>query len=102
MINLLKQYANKRFDLFKMIAIEKVSISAGNITFAVLAFFAVIFFIIMLNIGLGLLIGHFLGNYGYGMLIMAGFYLLILIILFLARKAIGMMVANKIIKAINK
>lgn len=101
MIHLLKQYANKRFDLVKMIAIEKTSISAGFITFGILAFFAALFFIILLNIGLGLLIGYYLGNYGYGVLIIAGFYLLILIILFLARKAIGAMVANKVIRAIN-
>lgn len=101
MVDILKQYVAKRLDLAKMVATEKTSVTVGSITFGILAFFVILFFIILLNIGLGLLIGHYLENYGLGILIIAGFYLLLTIILFIARKTIKTMVANKIIKAIN-
>lgn len=101
MIDAAKEYASKKIALMKLEATEKSSISAGTITFVVLVSIAFLFFIIMLNIGLGLLIGSLIGNYAYGILIIAGFYLLILFILFIARKSITYGIANKIIKALN-
>lgn len=101
MIDIVKDYASKRIDLLKLQATEKSSVGAGTATFIVLAAIAALFFIFLLNIGLGLWIGSLLGNYAYGVLIMAGFYLLVLIVVILARKSITNNVANRIIKAIN-
>lgn len=101
MIDVLKDYATKRVDLLKMEATEKGSVTAGTVTILVLFSVAALFFIILLNIGLGLLIGYYLGNYAYGILIMAGFYLLLMIIVFLAKNSIKNGVANKIIKSLN-
>ena len=101
MIDVLKDYATKRVDLLKMEATEKGSVTAGTVTILVLFSVAALFFIILLNIGLGLLIGYYLGNYAYGILIMAGFYLLLMIIFFLAKNSIKNGVANKIIKSLN-
>lgn len=101
MLDLLKDYASKRLDLLKMEATEKSSVSAGTFTYLALAAVAGLFFLILLNAGLGLLIGSWIGNYGYGLLIMAGFYLLIIVIVFAARKSIKNMVANKIINSLN-
>lgn len=101
MIDVLKDYATKRVDLLKMEATEKGSVTAGTVTILVLFSVAALFFIILLNIGLGLLIGYYLGNYAYGILIMAGLYLLLMIIVFLAKNSIKNGVANKIIKSLN-
>ena len=101
MIDIVKEYASKRLDLLKMEATEKSSVGAGTAIFIVLASIAFLFFIFLLNIGLGLLIGAYLDNYAYGVLIMAGVYMVILIIVILARKSITNNVANRIIKAIN-
>ena len=101
MVEIIKEFASKRLDLLKMEVTEKTSVTAGTITFLVLAAIAALFFIILFNIGLGLLIGYWLGNYAYGILIMAGLYLLILIIVFLSRKSITNSVADKIIRLIN-
>ncbi len=101
MLNLVKDYAEKRLDLLKMEATEKSSIAAGTTTYLVLAAVASLFFIILLNIGLGFLIGTWVDNYGYGFLILAGFYLLLIVIIFLARKSIKDTVANKIIKSLS-
>ncbi|MCJ8496684.1 phage holin family protein [Chryseobacterium salipaludis] len=101
MIEIIKEYISKRIDLIKMEITEKVTLSAGVVLLGVLISIAFLFFIILLNIGLGLLIGYWLGNYAYGMLIMAGIYLLIIVVLFLSRKAIKDSVANMIIKNLN-
>ena len=101
MVELVKDYASKKIDLLKMEATEKSSLTVGALTFIILASVAAIFFIILLNIGLGLWIGDLIGNYAYGVLIMAGFYFLLLLIIFIARKSIKNSIANKIIKALN-
>lgn len=101
MLEIIKEYAGKRLELLKMQATEKSVLTAGVITFGVLIFVFSVFFLILLNIGVGLWIGHALGNYAYGVLIVAGFYLLLMIITLLARKAIKNMVANLLIKALN-
>ena len=98
----LKDYASKRLELLKIEATEKSSLSAGFIVFLIFSTTAVLFFIILFNIGLGLLIGHYLGNYGYGVLIMAGIYLLLFLLLLLLRKALTATVANKVIKLLNQ
>lgn len=101
MIDILKDYASKRIDLLKMEATEKSSITAGIVAIVVMLVVFGLFFIILLNIGLGFLIGSFLGNYAYGILIMAGIYLLLMIIVLLSAKSIKNFVANKIIKSLN-
>lgn len=102
MLDLVKEYASKRIDLLKMEAAEKSSLTAGMFTVFAIAIVAGLFFILLLNIGIALLIGKFIGNYGYGLLIVSGFYLLVLIIVLLARHSIVNGVANKIIKSFNE
>ncbi len=101
MLDILKDYTSKRIELLKMEATEKSSVSAGVLAIIVMIAVFGIFFLILLNVGLGFLIGSYLGNYAYGLLIMAGFYLLMVIIVLLSRKAIKNFVANKIIKSLN-
>lgn len=101
MIDLVKQYASKRLELLKMEATEKSSLGAGTLTFLILASISGLFFLILFNIGIGLWIGSLLGNYGYGVLIVAGFYLLLLALVLAFRKSITNKVANKIIALIN-
>lgn len=101
MLNLVKDYAGKRLELLKMEATEKSSVIAGTTTYLVLIAVLALFFIILLNIGLGFLIGTWVDNYGLGFLILAGFYLLLILVIFLTRKAIKDKVANKIIKSIS-
>ncbi|QOW09486.1 hypothetical protein Q73A0000_03450 [Kaistella flava (ex Peng et al. 2021)] len=101
MVDIVKEFASKKIDLLKMEMTEKSSITVGTLTYLLFAAVAALFFIILFNIGLGLLIGSWLGNYAYGILIMAGLYLLIFLITFAARNAIKNNVADKIIKFIN-
>lgn len=101
MLDLLKDYASKRLDLLKMEATEKSSVTAGTVTYLAIAVVACLFFLVLFNVGLGFLIGSWIGNYGYGLLIMAAVYLLIIVIVIAARKSIKAMVANKIINSLN-
>ena len=102
MLDLLKEYAYKRADLLKLEATEKAVTLIGTIAVIVLALFSALFFIILLLFGIAFLIGAYLQNYGYGLLIVAGFYLLVMLILFVQRNAIKNYIANKIIESIEE
>ena len=101
MVDIVIEFATKKIDLLKMEMTEKSSITVGTLTYLLLGTVAALFFIILFNIGLGLLLGSWLGNYGYGILMMAGFYLLILLLIFALRNSIKYKIADTIIKFIN-
>lgn len=102
MIEIIKEYTTKRLELLKLEATEKTSVGFGLIVFIILLFSLVAFFVLMLNISIGLLIGHSLGNYGYGLLIVSVFYLILFILVLIFRKFIMKSVANKIIDFLNE
>lgn len=99
MIELIKDYAEKRIELIKLDATEKslkvIGISVPIMIISILA----IFFIFLLNISLGLFIGNWIGNFAYGFLILAGVYLVLIIIIFLLRNSIKKIITNKAIEA---
>lgn len=101
MIETIKEYASKRIDLLKIEATEKSSLSAGVITYFVIMLVAFGFFIILFNFGIAFLIGEALGNQSYGFLIVAGFYLLIMILVMIFKKKIVNSVADQVIKFLN-
>ncbi|WP_294198999.1 MULTISPECIES: phage holin family protein [Chryseobacterium] len=101
MIETIKEYASKRIDLLKIEATEKSSLSAGVITYFVIMLVAFGFFIILFNFGIAFLIGEALGNQSYGFLIVAGFYLLAMILIMLFKKKIVNSVADQVIKFLN-
>lgn len=101
MVDILKEYINKRIELIKLQTTEKTSVGLGIILFLILAFAFMSFFVLMLNIAVGLLIGHSLGNYGYGLLIVSVFYLLLFILVLVYRNQIINRVADKIIEFIE-
>lgn len=101
MIETIKEYASKRIDLLKIEATEKSSISAGVVAYLVILLVAFAFFIILFNFGLAFFIGKLLNNTSYGFLLVAAFYLLIMIIVITFKKRIVNMVANKVIEFLN-
>lgn len=100
MIDIIKNYASNRLELLKLEATEKSSLGVSATVYGILVLVTLVFFITLLNIGLGLWMGSMLGNYGYGMLIVSGFYLLLFIVLLLARKSITTKISDKIVKSI--
>jgi hypothetical protein len=71
MIDLIKDYAEKKIELVKLDATEKslkiIGVSVPVMIISVLA----IFFIFLLNVSLGLFLGNWLHNFAYGFLILA-------------------------------
>ena len=98
MIDIIKDYTTKRLDLIKIQFTEKSSLSAGIIAFLSIVIIAFSFFIILFNFGIAFLIGESLGNMSYGFLIVAGFYFVVMIAVFLLKKAIVKAVANQVIE----
>lgn len=101
MLETLKEFISKKLELLKMEAAEKTVIFFSFIAFLSIITIAFILFILLLNIGLGLLIGDYMGNYAYGILIIAAFYLVIILITFLSKKTIKRKVANFVLKFLN-
>jgi len=98
MIDIIKDYTTKRLDLIKIQFTEKSSLSAGIIAFLSIVIIAFSFFIILFNFGIAFLIGESFGNMSYGFLIVAGFYFVVMIAVFLLKKAIVKAVANQVIE----
>lgn len=101
MIETLKRFVLKRIELLKIEAIEKASLSASKVTYIIILLVAFAFFIILFNFGIAFLIGKELNNYSYGFLIVAAFYLLLIIFTIILKKLIINSIANKIIKSFN-
>lgn len=101
MVETLKDFISKKIELLKMEATEKSVITLAFFVFSGLFILMFLVFLLLLNIGIGFLIGHYLGNYGYGMLVIAGFYLIFVIITYFFKNKIKKSVANFFLKFIN-
>lgn len=102
MIDLLKDYIEKHLELIKLNAAEKTFTVLGiSVPLLILSVF-MLFFLVLLNIGLALLIGREVGSNAYGFLIMAGTYLLLMIAVYFSRNLIKNGIVNKAIKTIFK
>lgn len=103
MVGFFKDYVDKRLGLLKLEMTEKsVNLVSVAIYILVLVILLICFFA-FLFIGLGFFIGNMLGNNAYGMLIMAGIFLLIIILLSLLKNSILLGLKNKLVsKIFNK
>ena len=101
MLELIKEYASKRVDLLKLEATEKTVTIFGAIAIAMLIVIFSILFIIIFFIGIGFLIGHYLHNDGFGLLIVSGVFLIMIFLIFMARTSIKNFVADKMIKLLE-
>lgn len=101
MVEIIKDYAAKRVELLKLSATEKGVVTAGTLTFMIMVAIFTVFFLILFNIGVAILVGSYIGNYAYGFLIVAGIYLVLLILVFIFGKKIKDTIANKLLKSFN-
>ena len=99
LFNKLKAYAETRFDLFKLIAINKASGFFSTFITMIILLMVLFTVILCISIGAALLIGQWLGAASYGFFIIAGCYLIIGLILFSKRgNILKDPVSNKLIK----
>jgi len=81
-----EQYAKTSIELFKLKAIGKTAEIVSNMvsSLVVIVCFSICFFIF--NIGLSIYVGELLGKLYYGFFIIAGFYALVALIIYLFRE----------------
>ena len=79
-------YLETRAELLKLKAIAKTSDMASSFVSRMVVGVLAVMVIVLLNIGVALWLGHILGELYLGFFAVTGFYLLVLVILYVARK----------------
>lgn len=81
-----ENYAKTTIDLVKLKAIDKLSVIASNVVFGVIMALLVFFFLLILNLALAFWVGDLLGKTYLGFFAVAGFYVLLIVIILLFKK----------------
>ena len=98
-----ENYTRTSLELVKLRTVSASADVLSTITSKIAVGAVVAFFTLFLNIGISLWIGKELGEYYYGFFILAGFYLIVAIVLHafqhsLIKTPIGNMIINSILK----
>lgn len=78
-----KEYIDNRLELLKLKVVDKASEVTSSLIFGAVLFVISFIFFIVLNIGIALLIGDLIGKSYIGFLILAGFYAIVGLVLYL-------------------
>lgn len=89
-----KTYINNRITLTKYEILDSTSNLFASGIFAIIVVASVMFFILLLSLSIGFLLGHYFGNYGYGFLAVTGIYFIFLMLCLLFRKPLKDVLAN--------
>ncbi len=99
LIDRVKSYVETRIDLLKLKAIDKSSSFLSLLISMVVVILISFISIMLLSVGIALLLGDLLGKVYYGFFIVAGFYLITGIALYIYRdKWLKAPIANSMIK----
>ncbi|MDQ2752263.1 MAG: phage holin family protein [Bacteroidota bacterium] len=95
----LQAYISDRITLVKLQVVQKISVVAAAIISGILLVVFGLFLLIFVSITLGFLFSHWLNSYAAGFGIVAGIYLLLLLmVVFFGKKLFGNAVTNKLIQ----
>ena len=95
----LKDYAETRINLYKLIAINKASGFFSTLVTMLILLLILFTVFLCITVGVALLIGEWLGGASYGFFIIAGLYLIIGLVLYSNRgNILKNPVSNKLIK----
>jgi hypothetical protein len=98
-----KEYVNTRVEIAKLRLAEKTSLTVGNMIAAVVVAVLFLFVILFGSIAGAWALSDWIGKSYAGFLIVAGFYLLVAIIVWFARgRLIRFPVMNAIVKMLHK
>jgi polyferredoxin len=98
-----EQYAKTTIELYKLKVTKTVADSFAAVATGFVLWVLLSMFLLFLSIGAGFYFGEVLGGWHYGFFIVAGFYALIAIIIYIYRvKCLKDNIANFIIKQIFK
>jgi hypothetical protein len=77
-----EQYANTRYELTKLKAIENTTEIASTVISRLGIMLHIMLFLLFVNIGLAILLGDMLGKMCYGFFIVGAFHLLLSVVLY--------------------
>ena len=102
--NKVKEYTETTIELYKLNAIEAIADVLSSIVSRVAFVLVFALFTLFINVTISLLIGNLLGAYYWGFLIVSGFYLIIMIVLYyfnskLIKTPITNLVIEKLLKS---
>jgi hypothetical protein len=98
-----KDYLDTKIELTRLKTIDKSADVLSTVVVTVSILFVSAVLILFASLGLALLIGKMLGAYHYGFFIMAGFYAIILLVIYVKReKWIKTPIANELINKMLK
>lgn len=97
------EYGKTSFELVKLKALDKTMDIVSSLIPHSVVFVLIASFLIFLNLGLALWLGEILGKIFYGFFVVAGFYVIIAIIIhFFMHKRIKRLVGNYFIRRVLK
>lgn len=80
-----RDYLETRIDLYKLKAVDKSSDAISSLATKGVLLLLFCFFILALNTGIAFLLGEWLGKFSYGFFIVAGFYMILLLVFYSRR-----------------
>lgn len=99
MIKIVKDYVENHVELLKLDATEKtLKIIGVSVPILIISAMA-IFFLVLFNIGLALLIGNWLHNYALGFFVLSAFYFLLILLAYFMRNKIKNVITDSAIEA---
>jgi hypothetical protein len=105
-VTLIKQsgeYLDTKIELTKLKAVNTSSDVLSSLVYLIVKILVIFLFIGFVSVGLAVMIGNILGEYYYGFLLVGGFYLIVLLIIYVQRKNwIKRPVANSLINKMLK
>lgn len=94
-----KGVTKAQYEYYKAATYEQFVVIISGLSILAILFFLASLFLVFLTFGLAFYIGSLLGNYAYGFFIIAGFYLLVGILVYINR---GSWIVNPIVKMLEK
>ena len=97
-----ESYIKTNVELIKLKAIDKTAdIVSAAVANGAMIIFGLTFFL-MLNVGIALWLGQVMGQTHYGFMVVAGFYAIVTLLVFMLRKNIKTPISNSIISQMLK
>jgi hypothetical protein len=98
-----KDYLDTKIELTKLKTIDKSADVLSTVVVMVSMLFISVLLILFISLGLALLLGKMLGAYHYGFFVVAAFYAIILLVIYVKReKWIKTPIANELINKMLK
>lgn len=97
-----ESYIKTNVELIKLKAVDKTAdIVSALVANGAMVIFG-LFFFMMLNVGIAIWLGKVMGQSHYGFMVVAGFYAIITLLVFMLRKNIKTPISNSIISQMLK